>query len=74
MNIGKAIRRYRKLRQMTLVEVSEASGISVSHLSDVERGKNSISLRKLNDIARVLNLRTSMLVIKGEQYHDRTTQ
>lgn len=51
---GAEVRQLRKAREMTLAELASASGISVSHLSAIERGTVNASLRKITKIADAL--------------------
>jgi transcriptional regulator with XRE-family HTH domain len=53
MKLGTELRRLRKQRQLTLAEVGEASGLSVSFLSDIERGRTRPSLDTLEKLAYV---------------------
>lgn len=52
--IGPAIRRQRRMQQMTLDELASQAGISASHLSRLERGQTLPSFQVLSDIAHVL--------------------
>lgn len=51
MNLGEELRRLRRYRQFTLSVVSEQTGLSVSFLSDVERGRTKPSLDTLQKLA-----------------------
>jgi transcriptional regulator with XRE-family HTH domain len=53
---GAEVRQLRKARELTLAELAAASGISVSHLSAIERGTVSASLRKITRIAEALSV------------------
>lgn len=48
MNLGYQLRAARKDRQLTLQAVSDATGLSVSGISDIERGNFQPSLDTLN--------------------------
>jgi len=50
------LRWWRKMCGLTLHEVAEASGISLSYLSDLERGRTLPSLEALEAIAEVYGL------------------
>ncbi len=52
--VGKAIRELRNRRGLSLREVSELSGFSISFLSLVERGKSSLALTSLEKVANAL--------------------
>lgn len=52
INIGEKIRALRKMRNLSLKSLSKAIGMSYSYLSGLENGKYSISLDKLQKIAK----------------------
>jgi transcriptional regulator with XRE-family HTH domain len=52
--VGKAIREVRNRRGLSLRELSELSGFSISFLSLVERGKSSLALTSLQKVANAL--------------------
>lgn len=56
--LGLTIAYYRKLRGLTQAELAEATNLSRTHISNIEapNGKTSISLNKLFDIAKVLEV------------------
>jgi transcriptional regulator with XRE-family HTH domain len=68
MDIGKAIRDYRKLNLKTLQIVSEQSGISKSYLSDLENNKRNIDLRHLVMLAKVYKVPVYHIVKTAESY------
>lgn len=55
-SLGSEIRQVRKARQLTLKHVTAETGISVSHLSAIERGINSPSLDVVHRIAAALDI------------------
>lgn len=52
--LGRRIKDIRKARNMSLRELSDASGLSVSHLSQTERGLGTPSIEALHQIAGAL--------------------
>lgn len=50
------IRLLRAQQNMTLKELSERTGLSISFLSQVERGNSSLAITSLQKIAEVLNV------------------
>lgn len=54
--IGKALRKFRKDKQMTLQTLSQNTGLSTAYLSLVERGINSPTIENLNKICRSLEI------------------
>jgi len=51
MNLGDNLRRLRKQKGYTLVQVGEQTGVSVSFLSDMERDRTKPSLDTLGKLA-----------------------
>ena len=54
--LGSEVRQLRKARQMTLAVLAKSSGVSVSHLSAIERGTVNPSLDKVSKIASGLGV------------------
>lgn len=54
--LGAEVRQLRKTRGLTLDDLSRASGMSLSHLSAIERGTVNASLDKLTRIAMALDV------------------
>lgn len=44
MQIGERLRNFRKSQQMTLAQVSKKTGLSLSFISDIERGRTMPSV------------------------------
>jgi len=63
---AKAIRQHRKERKQTLQDISTATGLSVSYLSDIERGRTNPSLKTLQRLAAVYNIPPAELVSKDD--------
>lgn len=55
-SLGSEMRQLRRARQMTLKALSEASGVSLSHLSAIERGASQPSIEILGNIAAALSV------------------
>src|SRR5690625_7145470 len=58
-DIGKQIKKLRLEREMTLKDVSEKTGLSIGFLSQVERGKSSITLQSISKISDALEVSRS---------------
>lgn len=56
MEVGKKIREYRKLNNLTLKELSNKTDISVSFISDVENLRRNPSIETLQTIAEALDV------------------
>lgn len=57
--IYERIRQLRTQQNMTLKELSDKTGLSISFLSQVERGNSSLAITSLQKIAEVLNVSMS---------------
>ena len=63
--VGQAVRGWRRVRGLSRRALAEASGISARFLADLEAGEGNISLRRLDDLARALNLPLVRLLETG---------
>ena len=54
-DVGAILRQLRHQNQMSLQDVADAAGVSVSFLSAVERGQSDIALGRLSRLAAVFN-------------------
>jgi transcriptional regulator with XRE-family HTH domain len=66
--LGLAVRKIRKGTGYSLDGVSILSGVSKSHLSNIETGKREPTLEMLERICVVLEINVSELFIEAEQY------
>lgn len=66
-NIHANLRNIRKVRNMTLKELSEKTGLSIGNLSNIERGLRSPTLENLQKICSVLNTSFSDLLEKSDE-------
>jgi len=64
IQIGKHVKEFRKKNAMTLNDLSEKTGLSVSYLSMLERGLNSPTIENLNIICQALNITLTSLIEK----------
>ena len=69
MQLGARLRMLRKRRRYTLVDVSDETGLSVSFLSDIERGRTRPSLDTLEKLASFYQMTINELL--GEVDLDR---
>ncbi len=60
--LGRRIRKLRLERRMTLKQVEQASGLSATHLSEIERGRTSPTIGALVRIARALEKDASYFI------------
>jgi transcriptional regulator with XRE-family HTH domain len=61
VRLGARIRKLRKKRGWTQVDMAEKVGIDRSFLADVERGKRNVSILNLEIIASGLNMSLAQL-------------
>ncbi|GJQ59161.1 MAG: response regulator [Candidatus Scalindua sp. AMX11] len=57
LKIGGKLREIRKERKLTLKQLAERAGISVSLISQIERAESAASISTLNKIVSILNIR-----------------
>ncbi len=55
-SLGSEVRQLRRARQMTLKDMAETSGVSLSHLSAIERGAANPSIDVITRIAQALGV------------------
>src|SRR6266487_3188146 len=65
--MGRRIRKLRLDRRMTLKQVENASGLSATHLSEIERGRTSPTIGALVRIARALQKDASYFIEAEER-------
>ncbi len=65
--LGRRVRRLRSERRMTLKQVESASGLSATHLSEIERGRTSPTIGALTRIARALEKDVSFFIERDER-------
>ena len=53
--IAKRFKKLRNQQNLTLKEISDKTGLSISFLSQVERGTSSLAITSLKKIADALN-------------------
>lgn len=66
-SIGALIRDIRKRREMTLEQLSELTGISVSSLSRIENTRLGMTVEKVEMLARALDVSPEMLVSRDRR-------
>lgn len=64
VTLGTRIRQLRKANGWTLADVAARTGLSVSFLSDIERGRTDPSLNTLDKIAAAHGLRVAITITK----------
>lgn len=67
MDIGFAIRDLRRGQSITLKEVAEKTGLSVSQLSSLETGRRKVSMDALKSIAAAIDIPVPVIVYWGSQ-------
>lgn len=68
--VGKRIRRLRKARGTTLEALSELTGLSTGHLSQIERDLSSPTLKAMFDISRALGVNVGWFFNEHEPNND----
>src|SRR5262249_54939592 len=65
--IGAKIRARRTSMRWTLREIAERSGVSARFLTDLEAGRGNISVTRLDDVARALDVSITSLFPSGDE-------
>lgn len=65
--VGAVLRDERRRQARTLAQVAEAAGISMQHLSDVERGRKDPSSELLAAITGALGVSVSQLLLRAAE-------
>lgn len=65
--LNHALKTLRQFEGMTQSELAQKLNISVSHLSEIETGKNTITLEMLNKYANYFEVPVSHLMLFSEQ-------
>ena len=64
-NIGLNIRRYRKQKNLTQIELAVIVGIDRSYLSEIENGRTNLSVSVLYAISDALEIDITALFVSG---------
>lgn len=62
LEIGKNIRKYRKLRGLTLEKLAEVLATDTNYLGQCERGERRFSLDKLIDLMKYFNITANDII------------
>lgn len=65
--IGLAVKELRTAKGLTQHQLAEKAGVYKSYFTNIELGKNSPSVSKLNDIALAMGTTLSNLIITAER-------
>jgi transcriptional regulator with XRE-family HTH domain len=68
--VGITLKSLRKERKLTLKELAAQTEVSISFLSQVERGKSSVTLESLKKIADALGVNPSVFFAKDDDFKD----
>ncbi|WP_258359910.1 helix-turn-helix domain-containing protein [Moorella sulfitireducens] len=66
-NLGFRLRRLREQKGITLSELSRRSGVSLAHISEIERSRSTASLKTLEKLAAVLEVSPSSLLRSAQE-------
>jgi XRE family transcriptional regulator, regulator of sulfur utilization len=64
MHVGQMLRKLRKEQRLTLLDVKERTGLSVSFLSDIERGRTNPSLDSLQKLSDFYDVPITTLLME----------
>lgn len=66
-DLGASIKKFRTEKNISLRQLADASGVSISQLSKIETGKGDTTVRNLLKIARVLEIPVSKIINETEE-------
>jgi transcriptional regulator with XRE-family HTH domain len=66
LEVGRRIKRVRGEKNLTLKMVEAASGVSATHVSEIERGESVPTIKVLSRIAHTLGKRTAFFLEENE--------
>ena len=72
MRLKDKLRELRTGRDLTLKNLAETTGLSVSYLSDIERGRTNPSLKTVEALADALNVSVQLL-LTGVEFIEETS-
>lgn len=72
--LGQAIVRLRKQRNLSQEDFANESGIDRRYMSDIENGKRNISLDVIERVAKCLGIRVSNLFEEAERTESSSQQ
>jgi transcriptional regulator with XRE-family HTH domain len=64
---GQTLLSYRKKKGLSQMDLSVASGYSLRYIGDIERGTKSATMRTMHDLATLLDVKLSVLVVEAER-------
>lgn len=70
LQIGMRIRQIRQSQHKTHEQLSKFTGLSLTHISNIENGKSSMSIESLVNIANFLGVSTDVILFGGIQKED----
>lgn len=70
--LGQHLRVLRKQHNLTIKELASKTGLSLRFLSQLEAGEGNIAISRLAQIASVLGIRLSELLLEVEESHSKT--
>ncbi len=64
---GQIIFARREKKGLKQVDLAVASGYSLRYIGELERGEKSATMRTMHDLATLLNVRLSVLIVEAEK-------
>lgn len=68
MSIGKNIKKFRELRNYTQAYMAQRLGLSVSGYGKIERDETDVSINRLEEIARILDVNSGAIMNFDDKY------
>lgn len=68
VSVGRRLRELRESKGLTLAELGKRAGVSLAHISEIERGRSSASLKTLEKLTSVLGVPVSQILRPSEGF------
>lgn len=71
---GQILQVLRKKQGLSQMDLAVATGYSLRYIGDIERGTKSATMRTMHDLATLLNVKLSVLVVEAERLWESDTK
>ncbi|EPJ56189.1 MAG: toxin-antitoxin system, antitoxin component, Xre family [Osedax symbiont Rs2] len=67
LTIGKTVKEFRLMRNLSLNDISSETGLNKSYLSKIENEKRDPSIDSLSKISKAINIPLNILILMSEE-------
>ena len=69
MNVGKRLNEIRKNKHISVYRLALDSGVSESHIRNIEKGTKNVTVETIEMLLKILNISVSEFFNEGENSH-----